>query len=85
MIRSFATPATRLLFDGIAIGGLPMSVQQRALMKLQMLHAAGRLEDLRRVVPFDPARHCVTIDGRAGLCFRWDGSDAHEVELVGFH
>lgn len=85
MIRSFASVTTRTLFDGIAIDGLPLQVQRRALMSLQMLHAAGSLADLRRATPCDPARHCVVIDGRATLCLRWDDGDAHEVELVGLH
>ena len=60
---------------------------------LLYLHAARRLEDLRR----PPGNHLEALKGdRAGeysirinerwrICFRWRDGEAHEVEIVDYH
>jgi len=62
-------------------------------MKLEMIDAAVLLDILR--IP--PANHLEALKGdRAGLysirindawriCFRWEGSDAYDVEIVQYH
>lgn len=61
--------------------------------KLEMLHRAVRLEDLR-VPPNNrlealqgdrKGRHSIRISDQWRVCFRFDGADAFEVEIVDYH
>ena len=97
MIRSFATPGTKDVWSGAdtkaARKTCPAVIWPVARRKLDMLGAATRLEALR--VP--PANQLEKLTGeRAGqwairinrqfrLCFRWEGTDAHDVEIVDYH
>ena len=48
MIRSYRNTDVRELFeDGKRLKGIPADVQRRAVSKLQMIHAAGKLDDLK--------------------------------------
>ncbi len=92
MIQSFKCRATQALFAGQPV---PRFAQIRAVAerKLQMLHRATRLEDLR--VP--PANRLETLRGdRAGqwsirvndqwrLCFVFENGQAFDVEIVDYH
>ena len=72
---------------------LPEDLLRPALRKLRMLNRAVGLDDLR--VP--PANHMEKLKGnRIGqysirindqwrICFRWQGVDAFEVEIVDYH
>lgn len=61
--------------------------------KLQMLHRATRLDDLR--VPLNnrlealkrdrQGQHSIRINDQWRLCFRFDGADAWDVEIVDYH
>jgi len=63
------------------------------LRKLLILDAAERLEDLR-VPPGNRleklrgdrvGQHSIRVNDQWRVCFRWEGSDAHEVEIVDYH
>jgi proteic killer suppression protein len=63
------------------------------LRKLIQLDAAGELSDLR-VPPVNrlealqgnlAGRYSIRINDQWRLCFRWDGSDASEVEICDYH
>ncbi len=68
-------------------------VQRAALRKLVMLHAAQQLQDLRvppgnrlEALAGDRAgQHSIRINDQWRVCFRWDGRDAHDVEIVDYH
>jgi proteic killer suppression protein len=93
MIRSFADKATAAVFQGKPALSLPRPMQNIALRKLLQLDAARDLADMR--VP--PGNRLEQLKGdRAGqwsirindqwrICFRWDGKDAHEVEIADYH
>ena len=93
MIRSFASKETERLFRRKSSRKLPHTIQQRARMKLEILEAAERLEDLR--IP--PSNHLEKLSGnRAGqysirvneqwrICFEWYEGDAYDVEIVDYH
>ena len=93
MIRSFANEATRAVFEGRAVKELPSGIQERALAKLQMLHAAVSLDDLAviasnrlEVLSGDrDGKHCICINDRGRVCFRWEHGHAHDVEIFGYH
>ena len=93
MIRSFADKRTAAIFAGHAVRGLPVSIQQRARLKLVTIDAAGRLDDLRmppgnRLEALRGNRrgqHSIRINDRWRLCFIWRDGAAWEVEIVDYH
>lgn len=92
MIRSFRCKDTESLFAG---GSVPRFANIRAVAerKLQMLHRATRLDDLR--VP--PANRLeslradregsfsIRVDDQWRVCFRFSGGDAYDAEIVDHH
>lgn len=64
-----------------------------ALKKLALLDAADRLDDLRappgnRLEQLKGERtgqHSIRINDQWRLCFRWQGGNAHDVEIVDYH
>jgi proteic killer suppression protein len=68
-------------------------MQQRAVRKLQMLHAARQLSDLR--VPLSNRletlkgdrrdQHSIRINKQYRICFVWRNGNAHDVEIVDYH
>ena len=92
MISSFKNKDTRELYE---TGGNRRftAVARIALRKLDMLAAATQVETLR--VP--PGNHLealsgdrkgqwsIRINGQWRICFKWNGSNAEEVEIVDYH
>ena len=68
-------------------------MQRVALRKLRMLDAAQSLDDLRvppgnrleRLRGDRSGQHSIRINDQWGICFRWRGGDAHDVEIVDYH
>jgi proteic killer suppression protein len=93
MIRSFASRETEKLFRRQFSRKLPHDIQRPARVKLEILDAAEKLEDLR--IP--PSNHLEKLSGdRADqysirindqwrVCFEWRSGDAYEVEVVDYH
>ena len=93
MIRTFRDKDTARLFQRDRVRRWGPDIQRSGLRKLRMLNAATTLEDLRML----PGNRLEKLAGdRAGkwsirvsvqwrLCFRWDGSDAYDVELVDYY
>lgn len=93
MIQSFACAETEKIFHGIVSRQLPPDIQRTARRKLLQLDAATSVRDM--AVP--PGNRLEALKGRrAGqcsvrvndqwrICFRWQGSDAHDVEIVDYH
>jgi toxin HigB-1 len=93
MIRSFRDRETERVFQRVTRTKFDRSVQRAALRKLLLLDAAETLNDLR--VP--PGNRLEKLSGnRAGqysirvndqwrICFRWQGGDAYDVEIVDYH
>ena len=93
MIKSFANEATASVFEGRAVKELPVDMQDRALAKLQMLHAAASLEDpatiasnqLELLTGDRNGKHCICINEKGRICFRWQDGHAYDVEIFGYH
>ena len=93
MIRSFACPETEKLFNDESSRRLPTQIQRVARRKLLLLHEARRLDDLRappgnRLEPLKADRagqYSIRINDQWRVCFRWQGEDAFEVEIVDYH
>ena len=93
MIRSFACPETEKLFNDETSRRLPTQIQRVARRKLLLLHQARRLNDLRappgnRLEALQGNRagqHSIRINDQWRICFRWQGADALDVEIVDYH
>ncbi len=94
MIASFGDKATATLFHGgTAKGALPNQISKVALRKLDMLNSATQLSDLRsppgnrlEAMKGDYAGcHSIRINDQWRIVFRWEGADAHEVQIVDYH
>ena len=93
VINSFADKHTAAVFAGHAVRSLPTSIQQRARMKLLVLDAASRLEDLRappgnRLEALRGARrgqHSIRVDNQWRICFVWRDGAAWDVEIADYH
>ena len=93
MIRSFACPETERLFADEASRRLPTQIQRVARRKLLLLQQARRLDDLRappgnrlEALKGDRAgQHSIRINDQWRICFRWQGADAFDVEIVDYH
>jgi proteic killer suppression protein len=93
MIRTFGDKVTAALFTGRTVKALPPPVHKRAREKLDLLHHAQSLNDLR--VP--PANQLEKLAGnRRGqwsirinrqwrICFSWHDGDAWAVEITDYH
>ena len=92
MIRTFKCRDTEALFDGARVARF-VNIAAVAIRKLQMVHAATRIESLR--VP--PQNRLEKLSGdRAGqwsirvndqfrVCFVWRDGAAWDVEIVDYH
>ena len=93
MIKNFKDAETQKIYQRQRSRKLPSDIQQVALRKLRMINNSFSINDLR--VP--PANRLEKLSGtRAGqwsirindqwrICFRWEGSDAIDVEITDYH
>ena len=96
MILSFADAATAAVFHdrpGSETRRLPSEILRAAKQKLDMLHAAHEVKDLRsppgnrlEALRADLAGfYGIRINQRWRIVFRWEGGDAHEVRILDYH
>lgn len=93
MIRSFSDKETQKLFERESSRKLPRDIQNVARRKLEVLHAAGSLQDLRnppsnhleKLKGERKDKHSIRINDQWRICFRWHENDAFEVEIVDYH
>ena len=93
VIATFACKETARIWREEHSRRLPTEIQQKALDRLQLLHSATRLEDLRvppgnrlEALKGDRAgMHSIRINGQWRLCFLWQEGNAHAVEIVDYH
>ena len=93
MIESFASDETESLFATGKSRRLPPEILKRALMRLTQLHAATDIDDLRMppsnrleaLVGDLTGKWSIRVNDRWRLCFRFEGGDAYEVEIVDYH
>ena len=71
----------------------PRDIQERALMKLQQLNAAGDLKDLSipasnrlEVLKGDrKGEYSIRVNKQWRICFRWQNGHASDVEIADYH
>ena len=93
MIRSFADKGTQRVWHEEYVRSLDKSLQRAVLRKLELLHAAADVEDLRippgnrlERLPGDRrGQHSIRGNAQWRLCFTWHEGGADDVELVDYH
>lgn len=93
MILSFRCQDTERLFRREQVRRFPTNIQRQALRKLVLLHAAKTVEELRippgnrleRLRGDRDGAWSIRINAQWRLCFIWDGTNAHDVEIVDYH
>ncbi|MBU6410111.1 MAG: type II toxin-antitoxin system RelE/ParE family toxin [Verrucomicrobia bacterium] len=93
MIASFACRKTERLWQRQRDHGLPPHIERVALRKLTQLDRSRELRDLRlppgnRLEALKGSRagqHSIRVNDQWRVCFRWQGEDAHDAEIVDYH
>jgi proteic killer suppression protein len=93
VIKTFNNDETQKIYQRQRSRKLPSDIQQVALRKLRMINNSATINDLR--IP--PANRLEKLSGnRVGqwsirindqwrICFRWEDSDAYDVEIADYH
>lgn len=93
MIRSFGSRNTERIWHGQYVKGVDRTLQRAALRKLEMVHAAKDVEDLRippgnrleRLVGDRRGQHSIRVNAQWRICLKWAEGGADDVELVDYH
>lgn len=93
VIKTFADRRTESLFVTGHVSRVPADLARRALRKLEYVHVAARLEDLR-VPPGNrlhalkgdrKGQHAIAVNDQWRICFRFADGDAYDVEFCDYH
>jgi proteic killer suppression protein len=93
VIKTFADRETEELFRTGKARRVPSDVGRRALRKLEAVHVATKLSDLRvppgnrlHALKGDRAgQHAIAVNDQWRICFRFDDGDAYDVEICDYH
>lgn len=93
MIVSFGCAETERIFRGERSRKLPPDIQNTARRKLEYLHRARSLNDLRMppgnrleaLAGNRKGQQSIRVNNQWRICFEWRGSDAEQVEIVDYH
>ncbi len=93
MIRSFKDKKTENVWRQIPVKNISYNIQRVALRKLFMINRAKSLKDLE-IPPANRleklkgdrrGRYAIRINKQYRICFKWEGTDAYEVEIIDYH
>jgi toxin HigB-1 len=93
MIRGFRDSETERLFLRDRGSKLARPLQRAGLRKLLLLDAAESLDDLRvppgnrleKLAGDRQGEYSIRVNDQYRVCFRWEGGDAHDVEIADYH
>lgn len=93
MIKSFADKETEKLYNRRFSRKLPPDIHLPARRILEILSAAGLLDDLRippgnrleKLVGKRGDQYSIRINNQWRICFEWKDGDAYHVEIVDYH
>ena len=93
VIKSFHDRRTAALFAGKVLKGIPADLAKVARRKLQRLHEARTLDDLRRYPKDDlhmlqrerVGQWAIRVNDQFRLCFVWRDGEAERVEFCDYH
>lgn len=93
MIKSFADKRTHTLFVTGKAPRLHPDLAKRALRRLEFIHLAARLDDLK-VPPSNwlhalsgdrKGQYAIRVNDQWRICFSFVDGDAYDVELTDYH
>jgi proteic killer suppression protein len=93
VIKTFANKETQQLFIKRKSKRLPLDLTRRAVRRLEYIHYASNLNDLR-VPPSNrlhalkgdrKGQHSISINEQWRICFRFIEGDAYDVEITDYH
>lgn len=93
MIKSFANKLTQELYSTGTSKKFPPDVAPRAARKLEYVHLAAQLDDLK-VPPGNrlhalsgdrQGQYAISINDKWRICFRFTDGDAYDVEVCDYH
>ena len=93
MIKTFADKETERLFNTGKSKRLPPDLIRRAIRRLEYIHWAITLDDLR-VPPSNRlhalrgtrnGQHAISINDQWRICFRFVDGEAYDVEITDYH
>ncbi len=92
MIKSFRNKDVEALFNDILVPKF-RAIERPARRKLLYLHRARVLQDLRAppgnqleaLTGDRKGQHSIRVNDQWRICFRWDGGNAYDVEIVDYH
>jgi proteic killer suppression protein len=93
MIKTFADKYTQELYLTGKSRWFPAEILKRAVRKLEQVHAATGLDDLKvppsnRLHALERERkgqHSISINDQWRICFRFQDKDAFDVEVCDYH
>ena len=93
MIRSFVSKDTERILHERYIKGVDRTIQRATLRKLELIHAANVVEDLRvppgnrleRLAGDRRGQYSIRVNAQWRICFVWRDGGAEDVELVDYH
>ncbi|WP_344251237.1 type II toxin-antitoxin system RelE/ParE family toxin [Brevibacterium sanguinis] len=93
MIRSFGSKDTERIWHEQYVKRVDRMVQRAALRKLELIHAANDVEDLRippgnrleQLAGDRAGQHSIRVNAQWRICFVWREGGADDVELVDYH
>ncbi|MGZ0710417.1 type II toxin-antitoxin system RelE/ParE family toxin (plasmid) [Coraliomargarita sp. W4R53] len=93
MIRSFGSKDTERIWHEQYVKRVERTVQRATLRKLELIHAAKGLEDLRippgnrleQLVGDRRGQQSIRVNAQWRICFVWREGGAEDVELVDYH
>ncbi len=93
MIRTFADMETQHIFTKGKSKRLPPDLIRRAIRRLEYIHWATNLSDLR-VPPSNrlhalrgdrQGQYSISINDQWRICFQFNNGDAYDVEITDYH
>lgn len=93
MTRSFGDKNTECIWREQYVKAFDKVLQRKALRKLELLHAATDVEDLR-IPPGNrleqlkgdrKGQHSIRVNDRWRICFAWENGGAEDVQLIDYH
>lgn len=93
MIVTFACAETERIFHGERSRRLPQDIQNTARRKLEYLHRARRLDDLRMppgnrleaLAGNRKGQFSIRVNDQWRICFEWRDGNAAQAEIVDYH
>ena len=93
MIISFGSKDTEKIWDGERVKKIPKEIQQVGRRKLRMLNNSQDFSDLR--IPLSNRLeklkakaknfYSIRINDQWRIVFKWEGNNAHDVEIMDYH